>query len=255
MLVSNAFDNILHQIQKSNLNFQLQMTPFSAIISLKKTVVKDKAGNPIKSSESCTSETSDTISSLASTAELTSLAIKNGQLEKNLETIKCDYAKAVNDCNDAHLRIKFLEKSNIPVKKEADAEKVIADLEHELERVRIENKMYQQKIKEQDEEIFDLNKIVKTKNEVSNNLNKQLNEIRVKTEKETALIKKIHKKEVKSWRKNLGEERRQKIKLEKELQSKIVKEGEEEPVVNDVGNKLDEELEKKSDRENKIETE
>ena len=41
MMASIAFDNILKEIQTSNLNFQLQVSPFSAQISLKKSLVKD----------------------------------------------------------------------------------------------------------------------------------------------------------------------------------------------------------------------
>ena len=39
-----AFEHILEQLQASNLNFQLQLSPFSASISLKKSLVRDKTG-------------------------------------------------------------------------------------------------------------------------------------------------------------------------------------------------------------------
>ena len=45
MLASRSFDNILHQIQTSNLNFYLQLSPFGAHISLKKTLIRDKSGS------------------------------------------------------------------------------------------------------------------------------------------------------------------------------------------------------------------
>ena len=45
MVGKTAFNNIIEQIQSSNLNFQLQMSPFSASISLKKSLIKDKFGN------------------------------------------------------------------------------------------------------------------------------------------------------------------------------------------------------------------
>ena len=44
MIAENTFANIIQQVQSSNLNFQLQLSPFSAMISLKKTPVKDKSG-------------------------------------------------------------------------------------------------------------------------------------------------------------------------------------------------------------------
>ena len=46
MLASNTFDFILEQIKKSSLNFQIQLSPFSAYISLKKSLVTDKSGVP-----------------------------------------------------------------------------------------------------------------------------------------------------------------------------------------------------------------
>ena len=42
MFENNTFDNILDMIQKSHLNFQLQLSPYSALIYLKKTVLRDK---------------------------------------------------------------------------------------------------------------------------------------------------------------------------------------------------------------------
>ena len=44
MAASKAFNKILDCVKSSNLNFCLQLSPFSANISLKKTLVKDKAG-------------------------------------------------------------------------------------------------------------------------------------------------------------------------------------------------------------------
>ena len=47
MLAKKVFDGIVEQeqVQSSNLNFQLQLSPFSATIFLKKSFVRDKLGN------------------------------------------------------------------------------------------------------------------------------------------------------------------------------------------------------------------
>ena len=45
MVASNAFDQIIECVKSSNLNFFLQLSPFSATISVKKTLIKDKAGS------------------------------------------------------------------------------------------------------------------------------------------------------------------------------------------------------------------
>ena len=47
MAASEMFDIILSQIQRSSLNFRLQVSPYSAVISLKKSLVKDKFGTLI----------------------------------------------------------------------------------------------------------------------------------------------------------------------------------------------------------------
>ena len=49
MIAEHTFDSILQQVKNSNLNFQLQLSPFSANISLKKSPIKDQAGVPIPS--------------------------------------------------------------------------------------------------------------------------------------------------------------------------------------------------------------
>ena len=47
MFASKAFDDILNTIKNSNLNFHLQQSPFSAVISLKKSLICDKFGSPL----------------------------------------------------------------------------------------------------------------------------------------------------------------------------------------------------------------
>ena len=47
MVAKRTFDDLLAQIQASNLNFHLQLSPFSASISLKKSFIKDKFGNTL----------------------------------------------------------------------------------------------------------------------------------------------------------------------------------------------------------------
>ena len=44
MLALNAYENVIDQIKSSGLNFQLLMSPFSAQISLKRSLVKERTG-------------------------------------------------------------------------------------------------------------------------------------------------------------------------------------------------------------------
>ena len=44
MAVNNTYSSIISEIQLSNLNFSIQMTPFASYITLKKSVQKDIDG-------------------------------------------------------------------------------------------------------------------------------------------------------------------------------------------------------------------
>ena len=47
MAASLSFEAILRDIQASNLNFWIEMSPFSAVINLKKSLIKNKLGVPL----------------------------------------------------------------------------------------------------------------------------------------------------------------------------------------------------------------
>ena len=47
MIAAQTYYDILEKIQHSNLNYYLQVSPFSAAISLKKSPVKDKSRRPL----------------------------------------------------------------------------------------------------------------------------------------------------------------------------------------------------------------
>ena len=47
MAASELFESIIDKVRSSNLNFQIQMTPFSANIVIKKTFIKDNSGFPL----------------------------------------------------------------------------------------------------------------------------------------------------------------------------------------------------------------
>ena len=76
MHASNTFDRLLQEIRSSNLNFQLQESPFSAQISIKKSLVKEKNGSfrhpPVISCKD---------------AKIKALETRANYLEKELESI------------------------------------------------------------------------------------------------------------------------------------------------------------------------
>ena len=195
MLASRNFDKIIEQIQSSNLNFQLQISPFSAQISLKKSIVKEKSGALrlppppafLPSHES----------------DLAALAAKNLKLERDLDSLRSDYVRAVDDCQETHLKLKSLENvKNYAIKQEADEKLLVLvdNLKHDMSNLVIENKGFRFKVEEQKEDIQDLENSLKIKIQVSERLNKELNDIKIKAEKEKASNKRMHKADVKSWK-------------------------------------------------------
>ena len=48
MAANEMFELIINKVKQSNLNFWLEMTPFSAKITLKKTLIRDQSGNPVR---------------------------------------------------------------------------------------------------------------------------------------------------------------------------------------------------------------
>ena len=47
MAASVSFSSILDEIQKSNLNFKIELSPFSATVTLKKTPITEGKGIPV----------------------------------------------------------------------------------------------------------------------------------------------------------------------------------------------------------------
>ena len=88
MLASVVFNKILNQIQSSNLNFQVQISPFSAFISLRKSFVKDKSGTLL-----IPTATSSTTSS-----SMEELVAKNLKIQKDLFILQNKYRDAIDNC-------------------------------------------------------------------------------------------------------------------------------------------------------------
>ena len=68
MIATKQFNCIVNEIQNSGLNYSLQVSPFSALISLRKTLVKDLSGSYIFPSqcqdEHCSCACNNKLSSL-----------------------------------------------------------------------------------------------------------------------------------------------------------------------------------------------
>ena len=103
MSTNQAFENLLDSVKCSNLNFHIQQTPFTAIISVKKSLIRDKFGNFLAP----TSQAPKIRSSLE--AENHALQDKIIQLEKNSNSLQNDLVEAVGDSENGHKTIRILE--------------------------------------------------------------------------------------------------------------------------------------------------
>ena len=111
MMASNTFDRLLREIQASNLNFHLQVSPFSAQISLKKTLVRDRDGtyrHPVLPS-------------------ISSPCKRQSELDyrKELDKLRHDYEEVNNDCA-------------LKTEELVDSKKVISTLEAKLAKAEAE---------------------------------------------------------------------------------------------------------------------
>ena len=96
MAVNETFSSIISEIQLSNLNFSVQITPFSAYITLKKSVIKDQNGNhafPSPPILFLLQQAQKTISELQEENDL--LKIRSDAAENNYENLANENAALV----------------------------------------------------------------------------------------------------------------------------------------------------------------
>ena len=211
MLASKAFDHLLQQVQTSSLNYQIQISPFSAIISLKKSLIKDKAGVPQVSS----------ISGWTSNHERTeNLLATIAKLEEEVFILQKNYKDALNESDVAQQAFKALD-SELKMKNETKPVIVETVSDAELKELREEVKTLHSRIEERDNNIKELEHTHKVAKEASNEIHKNLREMKIKVNKEKTEMLKEHKAEVKAWKKELGEAKKESIKLRKKFDKSV----------------------------------
>ena len=181
------------------------------MISLKKSFVKDKHGNVLLPQQSPRHASGDKIAALLE---------KNEQLENDLADLTKKYQRALSDYENAHKLLTSLEKHQQETKvkvEEVTSELLTTEIEH-----------LKRDIEDRDKEIFYLQKSNKAAKEASEKLNRVINENRVRFENEKTELSKVHKAEVKGWKRKLGKVNSKVVKLEKAL--KVFVDTNEEPV-------------------------
>ena len=178
MMAADSFNKIMCQVQNSGLNYQLKLTPFSAMLSMKKTFVKDKNGKPLLPT---------TVLPTKINQEITSSAISSNysKLQYDLYASQTKQQELSSELKAAYDTIGILKKIN------NERDLVIKDLEKEI-------------------------LICK---EATASINNAYNNNRIKFESEKIELFKQHKKEVKLWRRELGDMTRKHLNLERKFNS------------------------------------
>ena len=141
MLASLEFHDILNRIQSSSLNFQVQITPFSAQILLKKTLQKDKTGAFLLSS--C-------MPSIVS-KDIEQSAVKNQKLEQDIYDLTKKHEELVETLKNSVNENRRLK--DIISKREAELECATNEsiiLQTKVENAEKEMLKYSTKTKEKD---------------------------------------------------------------------------------------------------------
>ena len=205
---TTTFDKIVQLIQSSNLNFKLQLSPFAANISLKKTPVKDRFGKPFL--PQAVDPGADAVAALVT---------RNLELERELLKVKGEHAAALDDCKtirETLTKVK-IEPDHCPNQELLESKLLVDKLYEEVAKLVKENKQLGSTIGHKNDEIRDLERRDKVKGEAFAKLNKEMKDLKIKFNKEKNEISKSHKSEVKSWRNELGEEIKKNIKLREKL--------------------------------------
>ena len=151
MLANATFDKILEQIQTSNLNFQLTLSPFSAAISLKKSFIKDKYGNILLPSPSTKVISQQEFNLQHDNAELVE---KNEKLDQqNLQLQRTNQSQLQN--------IKILEKKIVDI--EASAYNSFREKSNELTVLKNTLQSSDQEMTKLKNELQIKNKLIKVK--------------------------------------------------------------------------------------------
>ena len=97
MMATRIFNDILNNIQSSKLNFCLQLSPYSANISLKKTFLTDRSGNVLLPDYAYTAEPSSDDNIAALVSKNLKLEEENSALRKICREIRNQLLFPKND--------------------------------------------------------------------------------------------------------------------------------------------------------------
>jgi len=176
MATNTTFSSILNEIQLSNLNFSIKLTPFAAYITLKKSVQRNMNGTPtipalptlflLQQAQEQTLRLQDENSELRSTLD---------NLEKKLDDIVHENTGLVESIKEKNESIADLKSIESILNKRIDKFEVeAARNQAERTEVEVKHKEFKKKqfseLKEQQAQVNDLKNVVKAKAKENHNL-------------------------------------------------------------------------------------
>ena len=99
-MAAKKFEDILNQIRSSSLNFRIKVTPFTAVIHLKKSITKDKSGNFLQQSTFVNGTNNDN--------EVAELMTKNLALEQEISDLKISCLKTSESLAEIEKKLELL---------------------------------------------------------------------------------------------------------------------------------------------------
>merc|ERR1712179_487407 len=90
MAASEMFERIIDEVRSSNLNFQIQMTPFSANIVIKKTLIRDNSGFPLIPTTYPNHDNEQKKNYKKVTEEMEALKVSHTTVQNDLEEVRTE---------------------------------------------------------------------------------------------------------------------------------------------------------------------
>ena len=209
-------DTVMKEIHASNLDFLVQESPYSLYVTIRKKFAKNLPSRLTKHGNQTVEIFKPELESSKEAFKLHKNKLDESDALLLLESAKCKTLKEELKQLKASLEDKI---DTLVVKLEAaeeeidDLRSIHADANNNAE-VKNENTKLKAQLTEQVQELSDLKSINMNYKKSARVLDNDLAKTREKARLELTESKKILKKEIKYWRKELGEERKFKIQLE-----------------------------------------
>ena len=203
-MATDRFHNIIHKIQTCGLDFKMEITSFSATIIIKNSLVKDKNGNPLtfpveRQIKSADCDQTRKIREQENVIKSLQSDLQNALYDS--ERVNATKTNLENVIDIMHNKLEALEFKNV-----------------ELNKAMIGNEAKLMKSKHQEEKEIELSADNDKLQDAIKKLRDDRNDSYARFKSELALSKKESKEEIKAWRSELGEERKNRIKLENKLE-------------------------------------